>query len=319
MGGYLGVDIFFVLSGYLITRILLVDARNGVPLRGFYARRLLRIFPIYYLVLALHAVVRLTPAVGWSAAYLSNYYFAVTRAPSLLSHTWSLAVEEHFYLLWPVLLRILKPSHHKPACLLLIGASLAASCAIVLSGTRMAESLVYAGTQSRMLSLCAGGAVALYHPGDPERVSWRQRGWLLGLGGVGVALAVGLAFARSPWAFVVNAAAFAAVSVGLLMTALDAFVAGRATSRVLCSWALRRTGRISYGLYLYHPFVYSFVLGHPTLGIVGRAARLPMALQLVTAVMASFVLATLSFVLIEKPLLGLRRQVPAGPAAREAS
>jgi peptidoglycan/LPS O-acetylase OafA/YrhL len=321
LGGYLGVDLFFVLSGYLITRILLVDREHGTPLRAFYARRFLRIFPIYYLVLGLHAFVHLTPAVGWATVYLSNYYFAFTRAPSLLSHTWSLAVEEHFYLLWPLLLRVLKPSFLKPACAILVAASLAASCAIIWSGTPAAESLVYSGTQTRVLSLCVGGAVALHYPGDPERVSWRLRLCLFGLGGLGVLLGLTLAFARSPWAFVMNVVAFAVVSLALLLTALDAFVVGGSTARALTSWVLTRTGRVSYGLYLYHPFAYAYVLGHPTLGVVGRAAGLPLAIQLASAIAASFAVATLSFKLIEKPLLALGRtkRVPADPAVGEAS
>ncbi len=109
--GGLGVLIFFVLSGFLITWLLLKEwaRHDGVSLRGFYARRTLRIFPAFYayatasliLMLAIHK------AVDWhqfaaSLFYANNYYQAIRGDPNtMLSHTWSLAIEEQFYLLWP--------------------------------------------------------------------------------------------------------------------------------------------------------------------------------------------------------------------------
>src|SRR5690242_3161095 len=114
--GVLGVDLFFVLSGFLITGLLL-DAK-GKPhyFRNFYARRTVRIFPLYYLVLflllvVLPAVIAVPPALAharreqaWLWTYTSNFYIASKASWALgyVSHFWSLAIEEHFYLLWPL-------------------------------------------------------------------------------------------------------------------------------------------------------------------------------------------------------------------------
>lgn len=114
LGGFIGVDVFFVLSGYLITRIL----DENQDLRRFYWRRFLRLTPP--LVTLLAAYLLLYPMIrpdhphgrdAWLAAlYLSDYSMAFFEAPDYLRHTWSLSVEEHFYLLWPLVLIRLRPS-----------------------------------------------------------------------------------------------------------------------------------------------------------------------------------------------------------------
>jgi peptidoglycan/LPS O-acetylase OafA/YrhL len=115
--GFLGVDMFFVLSGFLIvSRLLREEAATGtVSLRSFYRRRVLRIFPLYYAVLAFAALWMVAAphstsgqdfkdGLGWAAVYLSNW----REAPGLLAITWSLACEEQFYIVWPLLQRFLK-------------------------------------------------------------------------------------------------------------------------------------------------------------------------------------------------------------------
>src|SRR5262245_37043382 len=115
--GGMGVQLFFVLSGYLITLILL-DGRAAVTagqdqwhiLRNFYARRFLRIFPIYYLVLgvtALLGVVVVRQLFSWVFTYMSNVYFVFNGPREMVFHLWSLAVEEQFYLIWPWLILLL--------------------------------------------------------------------------------------------------------------------------------------------------------------------------------------------------------------------
>ena len=98
--GYLGVDIFFALSGFLITRILLFERDRGGSILAFWKRRAVRIFPAFYLLVAVVAVVRWGPELPWVATYLSNFH-RLGSFPSPLRHTWSLAVEEHFYLVCP--------------------------------------------------------------------------------------------------------------------------------------------------------------------------------------------------------------------------
>ena len=102
--GNLGVELFFALSGFLITRILLAEQRAGHQVRWFLLRRMLRIFPIYYLLLMVMAFWRPADELAWCALYVSNFadVFAPAAGPKPLGHTWSLCVEEHFYLLWPL-------------------------------------------------------------------------------------------------------------------------------------------------------------------------------------------------------------------------
>ncbi|TIX66735.1 MAG: acyltransferase, partial [Mesorhizobium sp.] len=111
--GHLGVRLFFVLSGFLITR-LLIDARDaaayeaGPALRAFYIRRMLRIFPPYFAVLGLVWLTDLEHSRGsliWHALYLSNFWYALRNewTPWLLCHFWSLSIEEQFYLAWPLI------------------------------------------------------------------------------------------------------------------------------------------------------------------------------------------------------------------------
>jgi len=118
--GFWGVNLFFVLSGFLITEILLKEIKSGKPaqqiLKSFYYRRILRIFPIYYLVVVLAFIFNLDQSRDFSFytfTYTLNIYNSVTGDIGLyLSHIWSLCVEEQFYLLWPFLLMLVKPRYH---------------------------------------------------------------------------------------------------------------------------------------------------------------------------------------------------------------
>ena len=119
-GGFLGVDVFFVLSGYLITRILLaeLDKTGNIQLLRFYIHRLARLSPPLLLLLLLYLVAapHFWPDYSWhvrdsllTAMYLTDYAKALYNVPDMLRHTWSLSVEEHFYLLWPLGLMLLSP------------------------------------------------------------------------------------------------------------------------------------------------------------------------------------------------------------------
>jgi peptidoglycan/LPS O-acetylase OafA/YrhL len=134
--GWLGVDLFFVLSGFLITDILLKTVGSADYLRNFYARRVLRIFPLYYLCLILFLVVLPNLDVAfdikyytdnqlWIWTYLQNwlYIFKDPAQTNTLNHLWSLAVEEQFYLLWPLVILLIRKPGHLLVCmgLLLVG------------------------------------------------------------------------------------------------------------------------------------------------------------------------------------------------------
>src|SRR5439155_4883168 len=181
-GGYVGVDVFFVLSGFLITGLLLAEAerRGRVSLVGFYARRARRILPAAALTLlvtdlaASHLLnfVRARQVLSdsvWAAAFGANVhfarqgsdYFAQGQPPSPLLHFWTLSVEEQFYLVWPALLAlVLLASRLRRRPLLIVVAGLGlASLAWSVESTRASENAAYFSTFARAWELALGAAL----------------------------------------------------------------------------------------------------------------------------------------------------------------
>jgi len=186
-GGYVGVDVFFVISGYLITRQLYgeLDRRNKLSFRGFYARRARRILPAATLVIivTLLAVYRYGPplrrrsialdglfsafsGVNWRLASVKTNYFNASVAPSPFQHYWSLSVEEQFYVVWPVLMLVIgiyagRRFGRKLALLWTLIAIMAASLALSSVTTHGAASWAYFGTPTRMWELAMGAFLAI--------------------------------------------------------------------------------------------------------------------------------------------------------------
>ena len=179
-GGFLGVDLFFALSGFLITTILAEEwlRRGRIDVPAFYVRRALRLLPAVVLLLgAVTAdsvlVVRTTSAaqfvrgqVLWTALYFQNWHLIETRPhfPSDLSHMWSLSVEEQFYLLWPLLLLlvlVLRASPRVTIGIVVAGAAASAVAMGLLSGTDPMHYHAYYGTDTRAQTLLLGAALGL--------------------------------------------------------------------------------------------------------------------------------------------------------------
>jgi peptidoglycan/LPS O-acetylase OafA/YrhL len=301
-GGYVGVDVFFVLSGFLITGLLLVDAerRGRVSLGRFYARRARRILPAAALtllvtdVVATHLLnfVRARQAISdsvWAAAFGANVhfaqqgsdYFAQGQPPSPLLHFWTLSVEEQFYLVWPALLALLLLRRRR---LLVVVAALGlASLGWSIASTRGAESAAYFSTFARAWELALGAGLAIAGPRLP-RVRW------LGLAAIGVA-AVGFS---STTPFPGYAALLPAVGAALVIAA-----GGRA--RLLSSAPLRFVGDRSYAFYLWHWPVLTIAVQY-----AGHDLSTGVKLLLL---LGAFGLSMLSYALVENPIR--RAQVPA--------
>ncbi len=187
-GGFLGVDVFFVLSGFLVTALLLTERQRfgHFSLARFWGRRARRLLPAVAVLLAAVAVVvpllasdqahRLRGDLGAALAYVSNWrlifedqsYFQATGRPPLLQHLWSLAVEEQFYLLWPLLLGVgLRVTGRRRqvglAAVVLAGASTLLMA--ILHDPTADPSRVYYGTDTRLAALLVGAALACYWPG----------------------------------------------------------------------------------------------------------------------------------------------------------
>jgi peptidoglycan/LPS O-acetylase OafA/YrhL len=327
--GSYGVELFFVLSGFLITGIL-YDARNKPHyFRNFYIRRLLRIFPLYYGVLALvFFVAPLIPLLrgptldylvdrqAWAWLYAVNVYIARDGdwTFSYLNHFWSLAIEEHFYLFWPLLVFLLA---RRPRAL--IAVSLAISlCAMLarVTGSLMGLSwwTTYVLTPFRLDGLALGAFLAV-----TARQPRGLEGLMRALPRVAVAVG-GLLAVTFVWTRLVSRQELELVlpiRAGLVLILLAclllwALVAPKqsATSRLFRSRSMVFLGTYSYGLYVYHHFISYYLTANRTelelarwLGSHGAAV----ALQATLGASASLAVAYLSYELIEKRFLQLKR------------
>jgi peptidoglycan/LPS O-acetylase OafA/YrhL len=315
-GGSLGVDAFFVLSGFLITSLLLHewDATGTISLRLFYLRRALRLLPalgallVPLLVFALfllasgqstvHQLRPLLQGIGFGAFYVANLAKAADLQLASLAHLWSLAEEEQFYFLWPVALAIClrRRVRTRSLCLVLgIGALLVASNRVALFATGSASwQRLISSPDTRadpLLVGCLAGVLytARMLPGWSASRLLARRLWLP-VAAIPVAV-VALGTVSPRWSFVVGLVPFeisVAILILLALTHRDSV-----PSRVLQAAPLRATGKISYSLYLWHALF--------------RAAPLPLAFGL------SFAAAAASYRFVEQPFL--RKKAKRRPAA----
>lgn len=250
-GGALGVDVFFVLSGYLITTLLLREhaATGRLSLRRFYGRRAVRILPPLVIMLAC-LVIPLGAVFGWGTAieqvmlalfYLMPFKVQADAGAGPLGHTWSLGVEEWFYLVWPALL-VLFLARRRGVRWAVGGA--AAGLAALLVAARVTDlELGQASYLFRSFGLMAGCLLALALHARPVRVPR----WVGAAGLVPIAAAVWWSSAHGPSA---PAAAMTDAGAALLIASLAGGAGG--LSRMF-SWApARYLGRISYEVYLWH-------------------------------------------------------------------
>jgi peptidoglycan/LPS O-acetylase OafA/YrhL len=303
--GWLGVTLFFALSGYLITGILL-DTK-GAPgyFSSFYARRTLRIFPLYYATLALLAVIG--APVAWSDwAYLSNVQLARSgwpAAPTPTAHLWSLAIEEQFYLVWPFVVLLLSRARLRTLALGLVVGSLALRALVLAVGGTHASVAAYVLTPMRADALAVGAWLAAAVRGRPSMRAAVHRH--AGEVALWAAVAVGICVLVPPFASAYTVAmqtvGYTAASVGsaaLLALAIHDHPAMR-----WASWGwLRTLGLYSYGLYVLH---YPIALAVESLG----AGRFAAPLTLTLSGLAAFA----SYHLLEQPARRLKRYVPRPP------
>jgi len=304
MCGWAGVDLFFVLSGFLITRILLNARGRAGYFRVFYFRRILRIFPAYYAALVVLLVIpRLFPSLVrgvahihssiWLWTYLSNVLLAThgwDSVPETMQHFWSLAIEEQFYLLWPWLIFVLSRRRAIWVCvLLMVGAPLLRAF-LMSTGNPTAG---YVLTPARVDTLAAGALLALWAQSEAE--------WSRVLRGIRVAGLLSLAvlvalFAthghamfghrfiyRDPYMLTIGFSAIAVASmawIGLCFLPPSPTVLQRVTAFP----ALRYFGRYSYGLYIVHQPVAAFLWSS---GVMQGSLRL--SRQWLPPVLAGFV------------------------------
>ena len=315
-GGFVGVDVFLVLSGYLITLILVreVEARGGLRIGEFYARRARRILPAATVVLvatmayaaqvaSVSQVQRLRADATWSALFAANVhfaglgtdYFAQGRSPSPFQHYWSLAVEEQFYLVWPALLvvvvlvlRRIRPQSGRAVLSGLLVVVVLVSLAWSVWTTSRAPGPAYYSSPGRAWELAVGALLAVQRP-RAAAMGPRTRTWLASAGLAAIAtsaLAYDAGSLFPGWRALLPVLGTAAV-----------VAAGAGGSSVVTRWLatrpLTQLGDLSYSLYLWHWPILVLGAAHPSLpaGTTGTVVLLVLTLA------ASY----LTFHLVENP------------------
>ena len=269
-GLWIGVDLFFVLSGFLITGILWDSKLSPNYFRNFYARRLLRIFPLYYgvLLVVLIAFPFLLSHIRQEGGrefysrqlglwlYATNFFLAA-KGPGYywaFDHFWSLAVEEHFYFIWPLAIFLCSRNASLRLCGIVAAAALALRIALAFSG--VGPTANYVLTPCRMDSLAIGGLCALLVRG-PAAADWFRRARPIAMVS-GVAIVSMILWRRglSQDDPIVQTVGFSLLAVffgAILLLAVAASPASLA-GRFWTLPPLRFMGKLAYGLYVFHPF-----------------------------------------------------------------
>ena len=313
--GWMGVDLFFVLSGFLITGILLDTKNSPRYFRNFYARRSLRIWPLYYCVLVLMFVIipLLTPQNAaeifrrshpwWPYPFfLQNFFVGVpSGGVGPLGVSWSLAVEELFYVFWPLFVRFVPVRLLEPGAWVVCLLSPLLRLFFVSHGW-----LIYTNPFCRLDGLMAGGLLAiLIRKSDFQPGRYVTRAWLALL--IAGPLAITAEVFNSRWLTF----SFAVVaSAGFVY--LAQFSQWNWVKVLLSNRFLMYSGTISYGLYLLHK------LPEDVLKYAGLQATHPLATFWVSIV-TSYIVATASWYLMEKPILNLKRFFENDPTSRDNS
>ncbi|HVW47623.1 MAG TPA: acyltransferase family protein [Solirubrobacterales bacterium] len=330
-GGYVGVDVFFVVSGYLITRLLLgeYDRHGSISIPQFYARRAKRILPlcaVLLLFVAVMSLVLLSPLrstevsgdIVASALYIANWHFAAASVnyfqlgvePSPLLHLWSLGIEEQFYLVWPTLLIALTwigrrlGGRERPVIWTVLAVLFVGSLALGIHETAVDPAWAYFSTFDRGWELALGGALALLGPVRLRPPLAQALGW------TGMAAIVWSILAYDAHTSFPGAAALVpTVGTAALILAGTSLLARPEPSpaAALSLPPVRYVGRISYSWYLWHwPFL---IFGAVIFGPLSTlAASAVLALSVVPTVLTHHLIeepARRAKILVTKPARGL--------------
>ncbi len=315
--GAFGVDLFFVLSAYLITELLLREKRQfgKLNIKAFYLRRMLRIWPLYFFYLfaaglgLIPLVSRIEQALTWRyfAAFLllaGNWSIVAWGWPALngvMGHLWTVSIEEQFYLLWPPIVRKMSATGLAyVAIAMLILASVTRAVMVAVHGNPWS---VWCNTLCRLDPIALGILVAVALRGRmPEFGVWMRVAMVVG----GIAAVV---FVANFWnlpapqsqEWLPNLFGFPMVAAGSTLILL----ATLGISATLPGWLIY-LGRISYGLYIYHLLALSFTRSFIIRGHIKHFRRLFLSQNLALAI--TILLAVVSYELLEKPFLRLKRR-----------
>lgn len=319
-GGFLGVETFFALSGFLITALLLAEwnARGQISLRRFWTRRARRLLPALLLLLAgtpviaalrapdelarlrVDSLAALGYVMNWYLIGSQQSYFDPSLRPPLLQHLWSLAIEEQFYLFWPLLFGLGMRFLRRRGTLIAIVVAAAASALwmAALYQPGVDPSRVYYGTDTRVSALLLGSAFALlWSPWRGKRTARRGVGVALDVAGVAALAGLLVAYVRMfEYHPLLYRGGFVLVSLlTIVVIAAVTHPAARLLSAVLGSYPLRWIGVRSYSLYLWHWPI--FMVTRPFVDVTLDGWQLN-----VVRFGAALLLADLSYRLVETPI-----------------
>lgn len=309
-GGY-GVQLFFVLSGFLITGILLKcrdiadsNKKTGLILRRFYIRRFLRLMPVYYLALAAATIIGfnlIRHFLAWHLLYASNFYVSYMNAwegPG--SHFWSLAVEEQFYLIWPMLIFFVPRNYlHKSICFAFFLGLLSRILCIAL---KLNTCWIATLPLTNLDSLAIGALLAFYiynKKQDNERLRY-----LLNMG-LWIGAPISTAFTITHFAYPNNL--FDEVLFKTFLSLFFVWIIYHASQgfqvqlgNILKNNLILYIGKISYGIYVYHYFMIFFV--PKIMAHMGLSFPTNILLQFIVLSLSTLLFATFPWFFIEKPL-----------------
>lgn len=324
-GGFLGVSTFFTLSGFLICMLLLTEWRDEgrIRLSAFWARRFRRLMPALFLTVvgvALYGAAVATPeqlqrlrADGLATlGYVANWRFLVSgqrygelfSSPSPLLHTWSLGIEEQFYLAFPLVVAGVLGARRRARRILVLGAVLAATTVassvlmVVLHRSGGDRSLVYYGTHTRIAEILAGTVLAVVYAAHGPARTRAGRAAVVAAGVVGLVTSVTawvVARESSEWLYEGGFAAYALGTVGIVAAAVHP----GPVQALLSLRPLRWLGRVSYGVYLFHWPVFLWLTPQRT----GLGTPALFGLRIA----ATFAFAALSYRFVEDPIRTGRR------------
>lgn len=315
--GNAGVDVFFVISGFLITGILLKNkesvASNGTSLKKFYIRRFFRIFPIYYLYLLFAAIffwALCKDSMSWALTYTINIYAAHHQEPMFFAHLWSLSVEEQFYIFWPCFILF---TPRKYLLHLIIGV-IAIALIVKLSISSMNHKLF---TVSCMDAFGAGALLAYsdqYNSGLADNII--KKYWILILAIIAYIGLIAGAMMNYNSFDVMQRTIIAVIGFFFVTYCVHPDrIKSRSWDRVMSNKTLIYIGRISYGIYIYHfmvRYMLDPVIDNTLRSLIGDSSPLKyivynsfvVKFPLYTAI--TILIAALSFRFIESPLTKLK-------------
>ncbi|WP_263409088.1 acyltransferase family protein [Terriglobus tenax] len=322
---WVGVDLFFVLSGFLITGILYDTREDSHYFKRFFARRAVRIFPVYYGIFAVMGLLTLIFHYQWFwlqstfLIYLGNFFgnwnfdlyslASPTHPLAYISfgHFWSLCVEEQFYLVWPLVVWMVRDRIKliRIASVIAVLAFLSRVAMFALAGPELAERWVVRALPFRADALLIGAILALIFRGE-RAAAWQRRCLPVFLASLAIAMGI-LAMPvpwPNPWVFTVGYVFIALAAAGLIGMTIRT---GTRTFRVFNIRPLRMIGKYSYGFYVFH-----YLFAHAWIGLlvlmmdklhsVALAGLIVIPLNFVV----TFIAAKLSFDLFESKVLKLK-------------